>query len=136
MLSSSNTRRRLHGTENGFCTLLSHLTNKKKRVKIPPKLSFWGHKNQSPRTPPRRRIAPPPSEILNTPLRLSVRHAPVLRVNGYTYPQSFFRRRRRQDFSLGGRIEAPREWSAGRGVPLPAGGGVWGGGCAPSTDNF
>ena len=40
--------------------------------------------------------------------------------------------RRRQDFSFGGRIQAPRGRGAeeggvrGGGVPLPAGGGVWG----------
>jgi len=27
-----------------------------------------------------------------------------------------------------------KEWSLGRGVPLPFGDGVWGGGCAPSPE--
>jgi len=38
--------------------------------------------------------------------------------------------------AAGARIEAPRGWSVGRGVPLPTGGEAWGGGCAPSPEFF
>jgi len=37
---------------------------------------------------------------------------------------------RRQDFSLEGRIEAPRGWGAGRGCPPPSRGRGLGRGCA------
>jgi len=78
MLSSSNTRRRLYGTENGFCTLLLHLQKIKNVSKCPQppgdvKINFFSGEGgppppqTPPRIPPPRRIAPL-SEILNTTL--------------------------------------------------------------------
>ena len=71
----------------GFAPCCCTYKRSKKRVKMPPKLLFWGRKNEFfsgearplSRTPPPRRLAPP-SEILNTPLNrmliLSVQRIP------------------------------------------------------------
>ena len=83
VLSSSNTRSRSYGTENGFCTLLLHHIRDQKNVSKCPqnyyfgdvKIFFSGEGAQPPpqtppRTPPPRRLAAPLSEILNTPLTM------------------------------------------------------------------
>ena len=47
VLSSSNTRNRLYGTEKWVLhPVVAHIRDQKKRVKIPPKLLFWGRKNE------------------------------------------------------------------------------------------
>jgi len=50
--------------------VVAPIRDKKNAPKCPKKIDFFLGRGHSPlhRTPPRRRIAPPPSEILNTPL--------------------------------------------------------------------
>jgi len=40
---------------------------------------------------------------------------------------------RTQDFRMGGVevLQEPRGWAVWRGIPIPTGGRIWGGGCAP-----
>ena len=87
VLSSSNTRSRSYGTENGFYTLLLHLYKRSKNVSKCPQNYYFGDVKMNfffwpplqtpppqPTTSASRR--PPLSEILNTPLskRVHGRH--------------------------------------------------------------